>query len=235
MNLTPYTSADPNSTRCMPTDKVALNVPYREVIGLLMFLTVVSRPNLSYYDKSHWESVKRVLRYLRGSHERGILYKRDKNELCVKAFSGADYAGDRDECKSTSGCLVMLSMGPVLWFSRRQSVVVLSMTEAEYIASCIAAREIVWLRRYMSEIGFRCEEATELCIDNKGAIQLAKQPACNRSTKHIEIEFHFIKKQVGSKQINIEYVKSEEQLADIFTKSLTIDKFCKLRNNIDIV
>ena len=230
----------------MPTDKVAMNVPYREVIESLMFLTVVLRPDLSYcanylsrfvnnYDKSHWESVKRVLRYLRGSCTRGILYKKDKNGLCVKAFSDADFAGDRDERKSTSGCVIMLSMGPVLWFSRRQSVVAQITTEAEYIASSTAVREIVWLRRYMSEIGFRCEEPTEFFVDNKGAIQLAKYPACNRSTKHIEIKFHFIRDQIELKRIKLEYVKSKEQLADIFTKGLTRDKFCKLRKSIGIV
>ena len=103
-----------------------------------------------------------------------------------------------------------------------------STTEAEYIAASAVAREVAWVRKLLNEIEYSCDEPTTLFIDNKSTIQLCKYPASVRSTKHIEVRFHFIREKVESGEITVDHVSSERQLADLFTKLFSKDRFLKL-------
>ena len=123
----------------------------------------------------------------------------------------------------------MLSGGPVSWKSRLQPVVALSSTEAEYITITAAAQEGIWLRRVMGELGFEQVGATNLAVDNEGAIALSENPQAHPRTKHIRLRYHFIRQQVQENIIKPHYVSTHENIADVFTKNLPKDKFLGFR------
>lgn len=153
--------ADPNVT-LQPVDsgdESPSNVPYREAVGSLMFLAIVSRPDIAYavnlvsrylnkHGESHWRAVKRIFAFLVGTKNVGIMYRSGGSESELRGYSDADYASDLQTRRSTTWYVFSLSNGPVTWASQRQKLVVLSTTEAEYVAASAAAKEAIWLRRF---------------------------------------------------------------------------------------
>ena len=219
-------------------------MPYREAVGSLMYLTVATRPDISYSvgqvsqfcenpEPSHWEAVKRILSYLRGTSLHGIRFGPVTDGL--RGFTDSDYAGDVCTRRSTSAFLFLLHGGPVGWSSRRQSCVALSTTESEYVAACEAAREGVWLQRLLRDINMVSERPLELQCDNQSAIQLIKNPVFHQRTKHIDVRYHFIRELQEKGDINVTYVPTEKQLADPLTKPLPNPRFSLLRELTGIV
>ena len=125
-----------------------------------------------------------------------------------------------------------LANGPVTWSSRRQKMVTLSTTESEYVAASSAAKEAVWLRNMLSEIGHRCDSATVLYVDNQSAIKLTRNPEFYQRTKHIDVRYHHIREMVENAEIQIEYVPSAMQKADILTKAQPKEDFKRLRESM---
>jgi len=217
------------------------HLPYRSLVGALMYIMIGTRPNISFAvsylsrylinpGKWHWDQALCVLNYLRGTRSLVITYSRNsKGGLTLWGFSDSDWAGERDGSRSTSGYVWMLSGGPVSWKSRLQPVVVLSSTEAEYITVTAAAQEGIWLCRVMGELGFEQVGATELAVDNEGAIVLSENPQAHPCTKHIRLRYHFIRQYVQEGVIKPYYISTHENIADIFTKNLPKDKFLELR------
>lgn len=132
------------------------NVPYRDAVGSLMFLAIVSRPDIAFavnvlsrflnkHDQSHWNTAKRVFKYLIGTAELGIMYKSDGNDFILEGYSDADFTGDVETRRSTTGYMFILANGLVTWASQRQKSVTLNTTEAEYVAAAAAAKEAIWL------------------------------------------------------------------------------------------
>lgn len=219
--------------------------PFRELVGSLMFLATVTRPDLAFsvnlvsrflssYNSSHWEAAKRILRYLRGTCHLGIRYKQNETGLELLGFCDSDFAGDVNTRRSTSGFLFQLSSGPVSWCSQRPKIVTLSTTEAEYVAACAAAKETIWLRRLLKDIECPCVGSTILSIDNGSALRLVKNPEYHKRTKHIDIQYHFIREKYVSGEIDVRQVSSETQLADLFTKPLPRDTFQRLSRQIGL-
>lgn len=147
------------------------NVPYREAVGSLMFLAVVSRPDIAFavnlvskylnkHSRAHWMAVKRIFAYLVGTQDRGILYRSGGKESELVGYCDADFAGDLETRRSTTGYAFMFANGVISWSSQRQKIVTLSTTESEYVAATAAAREAVWLRKLLEEIGSRCDKPT---------------------------------------------------------------------------
>ena len=237
---------DPGSTlKLLLKEEEVENVPYREAIGSLMFLSIVSRPDISYavnlvsrflerHGKQHWLAVKRIISYVAGTIEYGIEYRSGGSDLVLEGYSDADFAGDVETRRSTTGYVFELAGGPVTWASQRQKLVTLSTTEAEYVAASITSREAVWLRKLLSEIECPCKEATTIHVDNQSAIRLMKNPEFHKRTKHIDVRYHFVREKVQAGELNIEYRRTEEQKADIFTKALPRNRFCKLREDIGV-
>lgn len=162
------------------------NIPYREAVGSLMFLAIVSRPDIAYAvnsvsrflnnpGESHWRAVKRIFAFLVGSKTVGITYRSVGSESDLIGYSDADYANDLETRRFTTGYIFSLANGPVTWTSQRQILVVLSTTEAEYVAASSAAKETIWLRKLMSGIGRQCSQTTVLYVDNQSTIRLAKK------------------------------------------------------------
>jgi hypothetical protein len=142
--------------------------------------------------KPHLEAVRRVLRYVKGTLNEGILYK--KNGDCrLVGFCDVDYAGDHDTRRSTTGYVFMLGWGAVVWCSKRQPTVSLSTTEAEYRATAMAAQESTWLMRLLKDLCQSTKAAVTLYCDNQSAIRLAENPIFHTRTKHVEVHYHFIR------------------------------------------
>lgn len=212
------------------------NFPYRQAIGSLMYLMVGSRPDIAYIvgvlsrfmenpQNEHWNAVKRVLKYLRGTTDYGITFNYDSRDTTLIAYSDADFAGDIDKRISTTGWICFVNSGPVTWSSKRQTVTATSTTEAEFIALCSVTKEVVWLRRLLKDLDSIQKEPTVVDCDNQRAITIVKTPESIRSTIHIEIQFFFTCEKQKNKEINVQYISTNDQLADTLTKPLSREKF----------
>lgn len=220
-------------------DHEQIEVPYRELVGSLMYAMLGTRPDISFavnvlarYSeeprKAHWQAAKRVVQYLKTNKSLGIKFEGNKP---LTSYTDADYAADVDTRKSTSGCLILLSGGPIMWKTNKQGTVATSTTEAEFIAACLCAKETLWAKQLLVELGEK-ETPTDLYIDNQGAIRVILNNQVHPKTKHIDIKYMFLRDIVKSKQINPLYVTSEHQLADILTKQSPRGTFIKLREGI---
>lgn len=213
--------------------------PYREAIGSLLFLCSVSRPDISFAvnvlsryvnnpSQQHVNAVKRVIRYLIDTRDYFIRYG-DSNDFI--GYSDSDFASDLDTRKSTTGYIFLMNGGPITWCSQKQKTIALSTTEAEFVAACESAKEILWLKQLLLELGenYKC---ITLCVDNQSAIKLINNPAYHKRTKHIDVKYNFIREKVELGIIKIQYVSSKNQLADILTKALPAQVFGYLRSHI---
>lgn len=231
------TPIDVNVQITKNVDNEQVNFPYREAIGSLLFLSTASRPDISYGvnllsryinnpSTQHVSQLKRIIRYLIKTKDLCIKYHGHENLI---GYSDSDFAGDLDTRKSTTGYIFMLNGGPISWTSQKQSCIALSTTEAEFMAGCEAAKNLLWLRQFFKEIDIR-QDCTTLCIDNQSTIKLINNPVYHRKTKHIDVKFNFIREKVQQKLIDIRYVQSCDQLADILTKALPTLKFQHIRD-----
>jgi len=162
------------------------------------------------------------------------MYKGSGSDLILTGYCDSDYAADIDTRRSTGGYIFKIANGPVTWSSKRQATVSLSTTEAEYIAASMATKEAIWLRNLLSDIGRRCENATIIMTDNQSTIKLIKNPEFHSRTKHIDVRYHFIREKLIEHEIDVKYIPSKNQLADIFTKGLPRDQFKHLVHEIGI-
>ncbi|KMQ89047.1 retrovirus-related pol polyprotein from transposon tnt 1-94 [Lasius niger] len=220
-------------------------VPYRQLIGSLMYLAVGTRPDISYIvnklsqflehpSNIHWSAAKRILKYLKGSATLGLKFGTPtETKNIITAYSDADYAACIDSRRSTSGVVVMLNGGPVIWSSRKQGIVATSTTDAEYMAAHEAAKEIVWAKGLLDSLGVNQTKPTKLYLDNVAAECLIKNSAFHKRTKHMDIKFHFTRDLVNQKKIELIHVVSTNQKADMLTKPLVKEKFLNNRNLIN--
>ncbi|GJY92015.1 retrovirus-related pol polyprotein from transposon TNT 1-94 [Tanacetum coccineum] len=206
---------------------------YRSMIGSLMYLTA-SRPDLVFAvcmcaryqskpTKKHLEAVKRVFRYLQGSINMGLWYPKD-TAMALTAYADADHAGCQDTRRSTSGSAQFLGDKLVSWSSKKQTSMSISSTEAEYIAMSGCCAQILWMRSQLSDYGFAYNHIPLYC-DNKSAIALCCNNVQHSRSKHIDIRHHFIREQVEKGVVELYFVRTEYQLADIFTKALPRERF----------
>jgi hypothetical protein len=215
---------------------------YRSMIGSLLYLTA-SRPDISYavgvcarYQAepkvSHLNQVKRILKYINGTCDYGMLYSHG-SEPVLSGYCDADWAGSADDRKSTSGGCFFLGNNLISWFSKKQNCVSLSTAEAEYIAAGSSCSQLVWMKQMLTEYNVTQNVMTLFC-DNLSAINISKNPIQHSRTKHIDIRHHFIRDLVEDKVITLEHVATELQLADIFTKALDATQFENLRGKLGI-
>ncbi|MCH85254.1 putative gag-pol polyprotein [Trifolium medium] len=215
---------------------------YMSMIGSLLFLTA-SRPDIAFdvgvcarYQAepkmSHLTQVKRILKYINGICDYGILYSYCEDPS-LKGYCDADWAGSADDRKSTSGGCFFLGNNLISWFSKKQNCVSLSTAEAEYIAAGSSCSQLVWMKQMMKEYNVD-QNAITLYCDNLSAINISKNPIQHSRTKHIDIRHHFIRDLVEANVIALEHVDTKEQLADIFTKALDAMQFEYLRGKLGI-
>jgi hypothetical protein len=210
---------------------------YQAAIGGIMFAMLVTRPDLAFAvstlsrfaqnpTKEHERGVDRVLRYLRGTTNHGITYTGTGSHLDepqLTAYCDSDWASSKEDRRSVSGYAFLMCGGVISWQSKRQKTTALSTVEAEYMAAAAAVKEALWWRTQLSELGF-ATPTTVVYADNKGCIDLSKNPAHHSNTKHIDIRYHFLRDHVRSGAVHLEYIHTSAMAADALTKALSRDK-----------
>ncbi|CAM8999069.1 unnamed protein product [Rhodiola kirilowii] len=219
---------------------------YRRLVGKLNYLRM-TRPDIAYpvsvvsqYMSSptvdHWKAVEHILGYLKGSPGRGIVYGSHGHEN-IECFSDADWAGSKEDQRSTSGYGIMFGGNLISWQSKKQKVVSRSSAESEYRAMSTSTCEIVWIHQFLTEIGLKVSVPAKLWCDNQAALHISSNPVFHERTKHIEIDCHFVREKVQLGLLTTGYMKTEDQLGDMFTKALNgtrIDYLCGKLGMIDI-
>jgi hypothetical protein len=186
-------------------------------------------------NEEHLAAVKHILKYIAGTNELGLKYARKKEKKpALRGFSDSDLAGYIDSRKSTSGIIFFLRESPISWQSVKQKVVALSSCEAEYIVAATVACQAIWLARLLSEIQSSVVSRPVLWVDNKSTISLIKNPVHHDRRKHIDIKFHFIRNCAHKRQIEVRFIRTDEQLGDVLTKPLCKNKFVELSTKIGI-
>ncbi|XP_068340318.1 uncharacterized mitochondrial protein AtMg00810-like [Pyrus communis] len=207
---------------------------YQRLVGKLIYLTI-TRPDITYAvsivsqfmhspTMEHFNLVKRILRYLKGSVGRGIIMKKNASTQ-ITGYCDADWAGNSIDRKSTTGFCTFVGGNLVSWKSKKQTVVARSSAEAEYRAMASTACELIWLKGLLCDLGVFNHQSMSLFCDNQAAMHIASNPVFHERTKHIEVDCHYVRTQVQSQVIQTHFVRSSDQLADLFTKSLASHQF----------
>jgi hypothetical protein len=241
---------DANPALDRPADKQR----FMEITGTLMYAAISSRPDIAHGVNylaanmiaptvRHMQAAERVLRYLAGSKDVGLIFgSRNGNnggsaaadsrssvkvECC--AYADADWAGDRSDRKSISGWVAKINGDPISWSSKKQRVVALSTCEAELYAEAAAIQEVLWIRGILAELDLSSSTGSTVYGDNQSAIAVSKNGVKGERTKHIDIKYHFVTEAVENKIVKLQWIPTAEQQADIFTKALSSPVFLKLR------
>jgi len=194
-----------------------------------MYAMVGTRPDLAFAQSlvsqfmtnpgpQHWMAVKRIMRYLKGTWN--VRLRLGGQGLHLVGLCDADWAGDVQDRRSTTGYVFMLGQGAISWNSKRQPTIALSTVEAEYMAASQCVKEALWLRQLLEDVGLVQEQAMRILCDNQGCIALAKNPTHHSRTKHIDVQHHFIREKMENGVISMEYCPTELMLADALTKGL---------------
>lgn len=219
--------------------EVLENVPYQNLIGGLMYLVVCTRPDiahtvsfLSSFNKEptseSWRAAKRVLRYLKGTLGKSIVYKHTPDSLKLIGFSDADYANDKKDRKSYGGYVFFMANGPISWESKKQKTTALSSCESELIALNEAAKEACYLKNLYDELFGNSQLKITLCskletillTDSQSAKELVENPVFHNKSKHIEVRYYFIREKVAEGKFKLKHVGTSDMVADILTKAL---------------
>lgn len=222
------------------------NVPYSSAVGAIMYAMLGTRPDIAYavsvlsqfmHDPrlEHWKAVKRVLRYLKGTRDHKLVY--DGGEFpYFHGYTDSDWANDKADRRSTCGYVFFLHGGAINWRSRKQHSVALSSLEAEYVAACEAGRDAAHWRSFLSELGSPLLQPGPITIhcDNQGAIALAKNPEHHDRSKHIDIQYHWVRDQVLKGLIRLDYTFTGSMIADVLTKPLARDRHIELTKKMGV-
>lgn len=226
-------------------------IPYREAVGSMMYLMVGTRPDLAYFmrevsqflsnpGQAHWRAVLRGLRYLHGTSEYGITLGGTSRIAPAKladsltAYTDSDYANCPDTRRSVGGYVTLLGNSPISWLSRKHHTVVLSTTEAEYVALCHCMQEMIFLKLLLKELGFATTTSLTIHEDNQSCIKISNNPELHGRSKHIDIRYHFVQEKVERHEFVVTYCSTKQMIADIFTKALDKHRFRALRDQLGV-
>lgn len=207
-------------------------IPYASAIGSIMYAMLCTHPDVSYalsatsryqsdLGESHWIAVKNILNYLRRTKDM-FLVNGGQEELVVNGYTDASFQTDKDDFRSQSGFVFCLNGGAVSWKSSKQDTVADSTTEVEYIAASEAAKEAVWIKKFVSQLGVMTSASSpmDLYCDNSGAIAQAKEPRSHQKFKHILRRYYLIREIVGRGDVKICKIHTDLNVADPLTKPL---------------
>ena len=235
-DMAPLTSEDINSMA---------SIPYQSAVGSLVYAMIGTRADIAYAvgvvsqymtnpGPLHWTAVKRIFRYLKGTMDHGLSYGGSPISQVV-GYCDADYAGDIDTRKSTTGYTFLLYGGAISWNSKKQPTIALSTTEAEYMAATHAAKEAIWLQRFFRDTGFLQDVPMTIYSDNQSCISLSKNPTFHARTKHVEIHHHFVRKKIEEDKIDLVFCGTQDMVADVLTKGLTREKHSRFKEMMGII
>ena len=223
------------SHQCPTNDKEKeemKTVPYSSAVGSLMYAMVCTRPDIAFAvgvvsrflsnpGTEHWEAVKWILEYFKGTSKACLCF--GSNKPILKAYTDVDWAGDVNARKSTSGYLVTFAGGAVSWQSKLQKCVALSTTEAEYIAITEASKELLWMKKFFKELGMNQNKYILYC-DSQSAIHLSKNPTFHSRSKHIQVRYYWIRDVLEMKLLQLEKIHTDDNGSDMLTKTVTSQK-----------
>jgi len=222
-----------------------LNNPdvFRRLVGKLIYLTI-TRPDIAFAvqvlsqfmhepTEEHLAAAKHVVRYLKGTPGQGILLSSFAN-FSMTSFCDSNWGSCWDSRKSTTGFCILLGSSPISWKVKKQTVVARSSAEAEYRAMASTCCEIIWLLALLKDLGVINLTPVTLLCDNQAALYISANPVFHERTKHIEMDCHYIRDQLASKRIKPAYVRSKEQLADVFTKPLSVTQHQYLLSKLGV-
>jgi len=182
--------------------------------------------------ESHLTVVKRIFRYLKGTTNLGLLYRKSLDYKLI-GFCDADYAGDKIERKSTSGNCQFLGENLISWASKRQATIAMSTAKAEYISDASCCTQLLWMKHQLEDYQIIANSIPIFC-DNIVAICSSKNPILHSTAKHIEIKHHFIRDYVQKGILDIQFIDTEHQWTDIFTKPLNVERFYFIKKNLNM-
>jgi hypothetical protein len=217
---------------------------YRSMIGNLLYITT-SHPDIMHVvgmvgryqsapKQSHLVVVKRIFKYLKGTMTYGLWYPRNQN-FQLTSYSDAVWANCVDERKRTSGGAFFLGDSLVAWLSKKQGSISLSTTEAEYIAATTCCTQILWMIQTLADLKVTYTDPILIHCDNTSSISASKNHVLHSKTKHIPIKYHFLIEQVTKRIVQLNYIPSIEQIADIFTKPLPATPFGYLCQKLGVI
>jgi hypothetical protein len=221
------------------------NTDYRKLIGMLLYASVNSRPDIaaavsilcqkvSAPTDTDLNEAKRVIRYLKGTKSFRLRLGTSKSESHLCAFSDSDWAESRIDRKSNSGIVCLLNGAPVIWKSKKQTIVATSSAEAEYVALSLTVKEIIWLRRIVESFEIHQKGPLKVFSDSQSAMAMVMKPKLSGRTKHIDTKFHHVKDSVERGVIELEYVPTNENVADVLTKPLGNVKLTQFRSSLGL-
>ncbi|GJS72916.1 retrotransposon protein, putative, ty1-copia subclass [Tanacetum coccineum] len=233
-----------NKSQCATTSakmKRMQNVPYASAVGSIMYDVRCTRPDVAFAQnitsrfqqnpgEAHWTAVKNILKYLRNTKDTFLVYGGNPEaELQVKCYCDAGFETDRDDTKSQTGYVFVLNGGAVVWKSSKQSTTAQHATEAEYIAASEAAKEAVWIRKFIDELGVvpSNDYPIKMNCDNSAAIIIAKESGIQKGARHFQRKYHYVRECIKTGEIDIVKVHTDENLADPFTKALAGPKLTR--------
>ena len=216
-------------------EEIALmsKVPFATLLGRWVNLCNWRRPDTQYAclllahaqkdpKPEHWKALKHLSRYLAGTCDMMLIYAPDPNATeLFTPYLDSDYSGDSDSARLTSGMVMKMGTGAILWSSKLQPIVALSSTEAEYVAVCQAGQEAVWVRQFLEAVGYDMSAPTTMFVNNTSAVCVARNPEHQTRMKHIDVRWHWLRDCVEKKVFKIEHIGTDKMPADILTKALS--------------
>ncbi|KAJ9568075.1 hypothetical protein OSB04_004041 [Centaurea solstitialis] len=217
---------------------------YRSFVGGLQYLSL-TRPDVAFAVNKlsqfmhrptdiHWAALKRLLRYLHGTIHHGLFIRRN-SPLKLHAFTDADWAGDKQTYRSTTGYIVYLGSNPIAWSSKRQPTLARSSTEAEFRAVASTTTEVQWTISLLSELGYKSTTTPTIFCDNLSAVHYSANPVFHSRMKHLALDFHFVREKVQDGSIRVTHIKGDDQLADALTKPLLKHRYNTLLSKIGLL
>lgn len=247
--LTPYNNMTPLDQQLNTTPLTQKEARrYQQILGELRYITDSTRPDIAYAtnrlaqhmakpQKHHQHALKSLLRYLKGTRTHGLFYSHTKTQHetthPLQVYSDADFANDKDR-RSVTGTVHCYHGTPISWNARKQNVISLSTTEAEYIAATDATRHTTWLRKLLNDTHMNIKDATPHHIDNSSAVLIASNKEPTKQRKYIDIRHHYLQHHANDATIAVRRTPTQHMLADIFTKPLHRDRFQNLRTALNI-
>ena len=224
------------NTKSLPNSTI-----FRSLLGSLMYLAVQTRPDIAFATsriacyaheplEQDLEALMHICFYLKSTIDVGLTFKKgNAHDISVIGFSDSDFAEERTTRKSTTGSIWTLNGTPISWNSKRQDIVTTSSTEAELVALDFALKEGIWIKKLLLEIGLVKDEPIKLMTDNQSTIKIVKGSKITQRTKHIDVKYMFARELYQSNRLNVEYIASNENPADAFTKPLSYEGIFKLQ------
>ena len=218
---------------------------YQMMVGSLIYASISTRPDITHAVNQvarhmsaptdvHMKMVKRIFRYLNGTRTHGLEYSNSKqsSKIVLSGYCDADWGGDLTDRKSTTGYCTFMNGNLISWQTKKQTTVALSTAEAEYMAISDLAKEIMWMRMILTELQLSIETPTIIYVDNQPAIRISENDSDHDRTKHIDIRHYYIRDLVNDGSVKLQWISTDNQLADIFTKALGPSIFIKLRDRL---